>query len=157
MSDWITRDWYIWLKSLRLVIETYELYFILFIFWLYHTACRILVPWPGIEPVPPVLKAGNANLWTTSEVAQLCPTLYDAVDCSWQGFKDHGIFQARVLEWVAISFSRGSSQPRDRTQVSRIVGRRLTLWATREVAKYFSHLYSCQIVEIIFDAFSGWV
>ena len=39
----------------------------------------------------------------------------------------HGIFKARVLEWVAISFSRGSSQPRDRTRVSRIAGRRFTV------------------------------
>ena len=45
----------------------------------------------------------------------------------------HGIFQARVLEWIAISFSRGSSQPRDQTQVSRIVDRHFTVWATREV------------------------
>ena len=44
----------------------------------------------------------------------------------------HWIFQARVLKWVAISFSRGSSWPRDRTQVSRIAGRRSTVWATRE-------------------------
>ena len=44
----------------------------------------------------------------------------------------HGIFQARVLEWVAIAFSRGSPQPRDQTRVSRIVGRRFTIWATRE-------------------------
>ena len=51
-----------------------------------------------------------------SEVAQSCPTLCDPVDCV------HGIFQARVLEWVAISFSRGSSRPRDQTPVSRIVG-----------------------------------
>ena len=47
----------------------------------------------------------------------------------------HGIFQARVLEWAAISFSRGSSWPRDRTWVSRIVGRHLTIWATREAIK----------------------
>ena len=45
----------------------------------------------------------------------------------------HGIFQARILEWVAISFSRRSSWPRDWTQVSRIVGRHFTIWATREV------------------------
>ena len=45
----------------------------------------------------------------------------------------HGIFQARVLEWVAISFSRGSSRPRDRTLVSCIVSRRFTIWAIREV------------------------
>ena len=44
-----------------------------------------------------------------SEVAQLCPTLCDPMDCSLPGFCVHGIFQARVLEWVAISFSRGSS------------------------------------------------
>ena len=55
------------------------------------------------------------------------------MDCSLPGFSDHGIFQARVLEWVAISFSRESSQPRDRTRVSRIVGRRFTIWAIREV------------------------
>ena len=58
-----------------------------------------------------------------SEVAQLCPTLCDPMDCSLPGSSIHGIFQARVLEWVAISFSRGSSQPRDRTWVSLIVGR----------------------------------
>ena len=62
-----------------------------------------------------------------SEVAQSYPTLCDPMDCSLPGFSVHGIFQARVLEWVAISFSRGSSRPRDQTQVSRTVGRRLTL------------------------------
>ena len=45
----------------------------------------------------------------------------------------HGIFQPRVLGWVAVSFSRGFSQSRDQTWVSRIVGRRVTIWATREV------------------------
>ena len=54
------------------------------------------------------------------------------MDCSLQSSSIHGIFQARVLEWVAISFSRGSSQPRDQTQVSHIVGRHFTVWATRE-------------------------
>ena len=48
------------------------------------------------------------------------------------GFTIHGIFQAWVLEWVAISFSRGSFQPRDWTRVSHIAGRRFTIWATRE-------------------------
>ena len=68
-----------------------------------------------------------------SEVAQLCPTLCDPMDCSLPGSSIHGIFQARILEWVAISFSRRSSRPRDWTQVSHIVGRRFTVWATREV------------------------
>ena len=68
-----------------------------------------------------------------SEVAQSCPTLFDPMDCSLPRSSVHGIFQARVLEWVAISFSRGSSQPRDRIWVSCFVGRHFTVWATREV------------------------
>ena len=66
-----------------------------------------------------------------SEVAQLCLTLCDPTDCSLPGTSVPGIFQAIVLEWIAISFSRGSSQPRDRTQVSHIVDRRFTLWASQ--------------------------
>ena len=50
--------------------------------------------------------------------AQLCLTPYDPVDCSLPGYTVHGIFQARIPEWVAISFSRGSSQPRDQTHIS---------------------------------------
>ena len=67
-----------------------------------------------------------------SEVAQSCPTLCGPMDCSLSGSSVHGIFQARVLEWIAISFSRGSSRPRNQTQVSCIAGRRFTIWATRE-------------------------
>ena len=67
-----------------------------------------------------------------SEVAQSCQTLCNPMDCSPSGSSVHGIFQARALEWVAISFSRGSSQPRDQTRVSHIAGRRFTVWATRE-------------------------
>ena len=54
------------------------------------------------------------------------------MDCSPPDSLVHGILQARILEWVATSFSRGSSQPRDRTQVSCIAGRHFNLWATRE-------------------------
>ena len=67
-----------------------------------------------------------------SEVAQLCPTLCDPVDCSPPGSSVHGILQARILKWVAISFFRGSSRLRDQTQVSHVAGRRFILWATRE-------------------------
>ena len=52
--------------------------------------------------------------------AQSCLTLCDPMDCSLPGSSIHGIFQALVLEWVAFSFSRGSSWPRDQTQVSHI-------------------------------------
>ena len=67
-----------------------------------------------------------------SEVAQSCPTLCNPLDCSLPGSSVQGIFQARALEWVVTSFSRGSSRPRDRTWVSCIVGRCFTVWATRE-------------------------
>ena len=59
-------------------------------------------------------------------VTQLWPTLCDPMDCSPPGSSVHEIFQVRILEWVAISFSRGSSQPRDRTQVSCIAGLPIT-------------------------------
>ena len=51
---------------------------------------------------------------------QLCPTLWDPMDCSLPGSSVHGVFQVRILEWVAISSSRGSSRPRDQTYVSYI-------------------------------------
>ena len=63
---------------------------------------------------------------------QSCLTLCDPMDCSLPGSSAHGNFQARILEWVVISFSRLSSQPKDWIWVSHIVGRRFTLWATRE-------------------------
>ena len=56
----------------------------------------------------------------------------DAMDCSSPGSYVHGIFQARILEWVAISYSKGSSQPREWSQVSHIAGRFFTVWTTRE-------------------------
>ena len=68
-----------------------------------------------------------------SEVPQSCPTFCDPMDGSLPGSSIHGIFQARALEWVAISFSRWFSSPRDRTQVSHILGRCFTTCATREV------------------------
>ena len=74
-----------------------------------------------------------------STVAQSCPTLCDPMDCSLPGSSVHGILQARVLEWVAISFSRRSPQPRDRPRVSHIMGRCFTIWATREDSKESQH------------------
>ena len=75
--------------------------------------------------------AMNDSFESESEVAQSCPTLCDPMDCRLPGSSVHVIFQARILEWVAISFSRGSSWPRDQTQVSRIVGRPFTVWTIR--------------------------
>ena len=62
--------------------------------------------------------------------------LCDPVDCSPPGSSIHGILQARILEWVAVSFSRGSSQPWDQIQVSCVAGRFFNLWAAREACSY---------------------
>ena len=71
-----------------------------------------------------------------SEVALSCLTLWDPVNYSLPGSSVHGIFQARVLEWVAISFSKGFTfWPRHWTQVSHIAGRCFTVWATRELVE----------------------
>ena len=73
-----------------------------------------------------------------SELAQSCTTLCDPMDCSLSGSSVHGILQARILAWVAISSSRGSSQPRNRTQVSLIAGKHFTIWATRETSSNYT-------------------
>ena len=63
------------------------------------------------------------------------PTLWDPMDCSLPGSSVHGILQARILEWFAISFSRGSSQPRDWTYISCIGRKILYCWATGEAPR----------------------
>ena len=76
----------------------------------------------GIEPGSPALQADSTMSHQRSlkkvKVAQLCPTLCNLMDCSPPGSSVHGILQPRILEWVGILFSRGSSQPGDQTQVS---------------------------------------
>ena len=67
-----------------------------------------------------------------AKLLQLCPTLCDPTDCSLPGSSVLGIFQAKTLEWVAISFSGGSSQPRDWTCISCLVRQVLYHWVTRE-------------------------
>ena len=125
------------------------------------------IPGPGIEPVSPAsqgifLTTGppgkppllfvlmppprpSSTKWvfdynfTHSKclVAQSCTTLCDPMDCRPPGSSVHEILQARVLEWVAMPSSRGSSQPNDQNQVSRIAGRFFTSWETREVQEYW--------------------
>ena len=77
-------------------------------------------PFPVLQP-----------LLEESEVAQSCLTPCNPMNCSPPGSSIHGIFQARILEWVAPPFSRGSSQPRDQTPVSHIASRLFTVWATK--------------------------
>ena len=81
--------------------------------WILHTGPSCWAP--HNHPTPVMVK-----------VTPSCLTLCDSMDST-----VHGILQARTLEWVAFPFSRGSSQPRDQTQVSRIAGRFFTSWATR--------------------------
>ena len=70
-------------------------------------------------------------------VAQSRLTLCDPMDCSPQGSSVHGILQARILERVAILFSRGSSQRRNQTQFSHTAGGFFTVWATREAQGFY--------------------
>ena len=82
-------------------------------------------------------------------VAQSCPTLcrHGVTDCSPPGSSIHGILQARMLEWVAIPFSRGSSQSRDWTQVSCTAGRLFIVWATREAHSSIFYMFLLSILQ----------
>ena len=71
------------------------------------------------------------NMWKKVKFTQSYPTLCYTVD-----YTVHGILQARILEWVAFPFSKGSSQPRDQIQVSHIASRFFTSWATGEAQEY---------------------
>ena len=125
----------------RLGTEFDVIYVIInFFFFLLTSSCKIYFENLNIHidwvikwiPVYPSLRFLLINLWTHvlwgevrwGEVSQSCPTLCDPVDCNLLGCSVHGILQARIMEWIAISFSRGSSRPRDRTWVSRTGGTR---------------------------------
>ena len=72
----------------------------------------------------------GSHPWSEVSVTQSCPTLYVHVDCRLSGCSLHEILQARILEWVFISFSTGSSQLWDLAKISHIAGRFFTIWAT---------------------------
>ena len=77
-------------------------------------------------------------------IAQLCPTLCNPLDCSPSGSSVHAIFQARILEWIAISSSRGSSRPRDLAHTSCgscTGGGFFTCWAIREAQEITYSIY----------------
>ena len=86
------------------------------------------------ERGPNNLATSNLPKWREVLINQSCLTLCDPMDYSPPGSSVHGILQATILEWVAMPSSRGSSQPRDQTQISWIAGKFFTIWAfTREV------------------------
>ena len=112
--------------------------------------CRSGLPFPS--PVH------ESEKWKWS-----CSVMSDSswsMDCSLPGSSVHGIFQARVLEWVAIPFSRRSSRPGDWTRVSCIAGRFFTIWATREALAIYNLVVSsgCQLLQIfIYVKFVGGI
>ena len=86
----------------------------------------LLFPSPKLYILPPFFLKHRVlpkSRYQFSSVTQSSLTLCNPMNCSMPGSSVHGIFQTRILEWVAISSSRGSSQPRDRTQVSCTAGR----------------------------------
>ena len=140
-----------WLNFLENVSASQILSCFFFFFWPHLEAWELSVPQSEIKPRPLVARVlsptNEPPKW--SEVAQSCPTLCNPVDCSLPGSSVRGILQARILEWVTISFSRGSSRPSDQTRVSRIGGRRFNLWATKRASPnsiiYTSSKQNCKI------------
>ena len=120
-DEWIRKPWYIYTMEYYSAVKK-------------NTSESVLIRWMKLEPITQseVSQKEKHQYSMCVLVAQSCPTLCDPMDCNPPGSSVHEIFQARILEWVAISFSRGSSQPRYQTQVSCTAGRFFTNWATRE-------------------------
>ena len=116
-----------------------------------HTACGILVPWTGVKTMPPALEDLSLHCWWLLLFS--CVQLFcKSIDCNLPGFSVHKISQARILEWIAISYSRGFSRPRDQTFFFCIAGRFITTepperhlnhWTVREVPFQSVQSLSC--------------
>ena len=139
--------------------------------WLQSTGCKesdtIERLTPGASQVALVVKnmpakAGDLKTlvqflgWEDPLAAQPCLTLWDPVDCSPPGFSVHGIFQARILEWVAIFFCRGSSWPRDQTHISCVscIGRQIFFFTTEPPGKpiFYIHMVYVHMSVYIYKA-----
>ena len=88
--------------------------------------------------------------WSEAKVTRLCPTLCNPMDCSLPGSSVHGILWARILKWVALSFSRRSSWPRDRTWISFTAGRFFTNWAQGSLILYDPHKLTSLTLRLVF-------
>ena len=106
------------------------------------------------------LSVDKADTWgvcvCVCPLTQSCPTLCDPIDCSQWGSSVHEIFQAGILEQVAISSSRWSAQPRDQTCISRVsctAGGFCTCWAIGEAPVYFIHSINSIYVSILTSQF----
>ena len=144
---------YIWEICISVIQMTY-IVFLLCMYWPCCTVCGILGPWPGIEPKPLAVKT------VACSAALLCLTLCDPVDCSPPSSSVHGILQARILKWIAISFSGRSSQPRDQTHISCIscIGRRILFhwasWEAQSCESSFDHWTAREFPRL--DFFPDW-
>ena len=94
--------------------------------YFHHSLCRFIT----------LIGSSRAIIFSVL-ASQSYLTLCDPMDCSPPGTSVHGALQARTLEWVAIPFSRESSQPRDQTWVSCIAGGFFTIWVTREAQSFY--------------------
>ena len=82
-------------------------------------------------------------------ITQSCPTLRDPTDCSPPGSSAHGTLQARILEWVAMPSTRGSSQPTDPTLLFCTAGRFFTVWATWKPKLMYRYLLKHVLVVVV--------
>ena len=87
----------------------------------------------SILPVALGIQLFKVSMRVHAQSLQLCQTLCNPMDCSSSSSSVNGILQVRILQWVALPFSRGSSRPRDKTQVSGIGRQVLYHWATRQI------------------------
>ena len=86
------------------------------------------------------MPSSASNIWVCQLLSRVL-TLFDPMNWSPPVSSIHWIFQARILEWVAMPFSKGSSRPRDQTRISRIAGRLFTIWPNREAHLVFTWMY----------------
>ena len=125
----------------------------------------LATPWAAVHQAPPSMGFSRQEYWSGMPLPSpktrfiffshlVVSDSLRPVDCSPPSFSVHGILQARILERVAISFSRGSSRPRDRTQVSHIAGRRFNLCTTRETRLASLKCWILSIVNFYFYFFS---
>jgi len=123
--------WSYFLKSYTHTHTHTYIYFFLYIFKGYILSYVIYI-WYILSHIYIYIHTYTYIYLRDVKVARSCPTHCEPID-----YTVHGILQARILEWVAFPFSRGSSQPRDQTQVSHIAGGFFTSWATREAQEYW--------------------
>ena len=108
-------------------------------------------PWTAAHQAPTSIGFSRQDYW--SGVPLSCLTLCNSIECNPPGSSAHGILQARILAWVAIPFSRESSQPRNQSRVSCTSGKFFTIWTTREAHKTLITSSKFMYVTILHFAF----